>query len=144
VNTAVLAKYLFIAGTLPFILLGTMHWVYTFMDMKRPRKFAPRDDVARLAMQATTMNISNGTTVWKAWMGFHHSHSIGAIFFGLIFLILALQDFGALVDNTVLMRLATVVPLIYLWVSRRFWFLIPTLGIGVSAACMIAAFLLTL
>ncbi len=143
-NTAVLAKYLFIAGTIPFIVLGAIHWIYTFMDMKSPRKFAPRDAATLTAMQNTSMRLTDKTTMWKAWMGFHHSHSIGAIVFGLIFLILAVQDFGALVSNTILMRLATVVPLIYLWVGVRFWFRIPTTGIAMSAVCMIAAFLLTL
>ncbi len=112
--------------------------------MKEPGKFAPRDDVVRIGMQATTMRLTNRTTLWKGYMGFHHSHSIGAIFFGLIFLILAVQNFGALVDNLILMRLATVVPLIYLWVSVRFWFRTPTIGIGIGAACFIASFLLTL
>ncbi|MBL8631192.1 MAG: hypothetical protein JNM81_16280 [Rhodospirillaceae bacterium] len=141
---ALVAKYLFIAGTIPFILLGTLHWLFTFLDMKKPTRFAPRDDVVRIGMQATTMRLTNRTSMWKAWMGFHHSHSIGAIFFGLIFLILAVQDFGALVNNTVLMRLATVVPLIYLWVAVRFWFRTPIIGIAISAACFIASFLLTL
>ncbi len=142
--TALLAKYLFIAGTIPFILLGTIHWIYTFMDMKKPNKFAPRDNAVLTGMQATSLRLTNRTTLWKAYMGFHHSHSIGAIFFGLIFLILALQDFGALVENLVLMRLATVVPLIYLWVGVRFWFRTPIIGIAIGAACFIASFLLTL
>ncbi|MBL8645581.1 MAG: hypothetical protein JNK21_16735 [Rhodospirillaceae bacterium] len=143
-NTALLAKGLFIAGTVPFILLGTLHWIYTFMDMKTPRKLAPRDDAVRIGMQATTLRLTDQTTMWKAWLGFNHSHSIGAITFGLIFLILAVQDFGALVENTMLMRVATVVPLIYVWVGKRFWFSIPLAGVSISAACFVAAFLLTL
>jgi fucose 4-O-acetylase-like acetyltransferase len=134
-----LAKIFFIAGTIPFITLGFMHWLYTFMDMSTPRKLAPRDDAVRLAMDATTLKLTARTTMWKAWMGFNHSHSLGAIVFGLVFLILALQDFTALSKNMPLMTIAVVVPLIYLWVGLRFWFRTPIIGISVSAVCMLLA-----
>jgi len=143
-NTLALAKGFFIAGTIPFVLLGLLHWLYTFMEMRKTGgKFSPRDDVVRIGMQATTMNITNRTTLWKAWIGFHHSHSIGAVFFGLIYLILALQDFAGLAANTTLMRLAAVVPLIYLWVGFRFWFRTPIIGIAIGATCILIAFALT-
>ena len=82
-----LAKFFFIAGTIPFIVLGLVHWLYTFMDMSTPRKLTPRDDAVRLAMEATTPKLTARTTMWKAWMGFNHSYSLGAIVFGLVFLI---------------------------------------------------------
>ena len=90
-----LAKFFFIAGTIPFIVLGLVHWLYTFMDMSTPRKLTPRDDAVRLAMEATTPKLTARTTMWKAWMGFNHSYSLGAIVFGLVFLILALQNFAS-------------------------------------------------
>lgn len=137
-----LAKIFFIAGTVPFIVLGALHWLYTFMDMRKARKLTPRDDVVRIAMEVTPLKLTPRTTMWKAWMGFNHSHSIGAVFFGLIYLILAVQDFPALAANTTLMRLATVVPLIYLWVGVRFWFRTPIIGIAIGAVCFLAAFAL--
>ena len=139
-----LAKIFFIAGTVPFIVLGLVHWLYTFMDMSRPRKLTPRDDAVRIAMEGTTPRLTPHTTMWKAWLGFNHSHSLGAVFFGLIYLILALQDFTALAANTVLMILAAAVPLIYLWIGFRFWFRIPITGIAMSAVCMMIAVALTL
>lgn len=137
-----LAKILFIAGTLPFLVLGLIHWLYTFMDMRAPRKLSPRDDAVRTAMEGTTLRLTRQTTMWKAWIGFNHSHSIGAVTFGGVFLILALQDFASLAANTALMRVATVVPLIYLWVAMRFWFVIPRIGVGIGATCFLAAFAL--
>ena len=138
-----LARGIFIAGTVPFIALGIAHWSYTFMDMRQPRKLTPRDDSVRVAMQATSPRITNATTMWQAWLGFNHSHSLGAIFFGLIYLILTLQDFTALAANTPLMVLSVAVPLIYLWIGTRFWFRTPIVGIAIGAACMLAAFVLT-
>ncbi len=138
-----LAKFFFIAGTIPFIVLGLVHWLYTFMDMSTPRKLTPRDDAVRLAMEATTPKLTARTTMWKAWMGFNHSYSLGAIVFGLVFLILALQNFAALAANMPLMTIAVVVPLIYLWFGIRFWFRTPIIGIAMSMACFRAALALS-
>ena len=138
-----LAKFFFIAGTIPFIVLGLVHWLYTFMDMSTPRKLTPRDDAVRLAMEATTPKLTARTTMWKAWMGFNHSYSLGAIVFGLVFLILALQNFAALAANMPLMTIAVVVPLIYLWFGIRFWFRTPIIGIAMSMTCFRAALALS-
>ena len=138
-----LAKFFFIAGTIPFIVLGLVHWLYTYMDMSTPRKLTPRDDAVRLAMEATTPKLTARTTMWKAWMGFNHSYSLGAIVFGLVFLILALQNFAALAANMPLMTIAVVVPLIYLWFGIRFWFRTPIIGIAMSMTCFRAALALS-
>lgn len=135
-----LSKILFISGTAPFIVLGLIHWIYTFMLMRKPGKLSPRDDSARVAMQNTHLRITNQNTMWNAWIGFNHSHSIGAVFFGLIYLVMALQDFNALAANTILIRIAVIVPLIYLWVAIRFWFRIPMIGIAAGAACLLTSF----
>jgi hypothetical protein len=41
-------------------------------------------------MSATAPVISRETTMWKAWIGFNASHSLGAILFGLVYGYLAL------------------------------------------------------
>ena len=44
------SKSLFIAGSMPFILLGAIHILYTLIDIRTPRKLAPFKDEVRLAM----------------------------------------------------------------------------------------------
>ena len=61
--------------------LGIAHLVYTF----RGPKLAPRDPALTEAMKADSPGISDETTMWKAWVGFNASHSMGAILFGLVF-----------------------------------------------------------
>ena len=63
--------------------------------------------------------------------------------FGLVFLILALQNFAALAANMPLMTIAVVVPLIYLWFGIRFWFRTPIIGIAMSMTCFRAALALS-
>ncbi len=109
------------------------------MDMARPRKLTPRDDAVRIAMEGTSLRLTTRTTMWNAWIGFNHSHSLGAVVFGLVFLILAAQDFAALAHNMPLMGIAVIVPLIYLWFGIRFWFRTPIIGIAIGEGCMLVA-----
>jgi hypothetical protein len=58
--------------------LGCVHLAYTFFT----HKFSPREAQLEIAMKQVAPRISSETTVWKASMGFHVSHSMGAILFG--------------------------------------------------------------
>jgi hypothetical protein len=78
------AKYLFILGTVPFILLGAIHILYSIRDAWSPRKLTPYDDSVRVSMQQSTLMLTRQTTMWRAWLGFNISHGIGVLFFGLV------------------------------------------------------------
>ena len=60
------------------LVLGILHLVYTFFGPK----LRPRDAELQSAMQAVSPVITTETTMWKAWVGFNASHSLGAILFG--------------------------------------------------------------
>ena len=85
---------LIVAGALIFGLLGTVHLAYTlFTGM-----FSPRDATTEAAMKLTHPRLTRRTTLWKAWVGFNASHSLGLITFGLVYGYLALahpQEHGA-------------------------------------------------
>ena len=136
------AKYLFILGTLPFILLGAVHIVYSLMDVRRPRKLTPYDDSVRLAMQASTLVLTRQTTMWRAWLGFNLSHGIGVLFFGLVYLVLALNDFSLLSKVWPLPVLAVVVSASYWLLSIKYWFHIPAIGSGTGTICFITSLVL--
>lgn len=137
------AKYLFILGTLPFILLGAVHIAYILMDIQTPRKLTPYDDSVRLAMQGSSLALTRQTTMWRAWLGFNLSHGIGVLFFGLIYLILAFSDSSLLAKVWPLPVLAVAISVSYLLLSIKYWFHIPAIGSGVGAACFIVALVLT-
>ena len=79
--------------------LGVMHLWFTF----RGNKLAPRDDVLQARMREISPVISRQTTMWKAWVGFNASHSMGAILFGLVYGYLALMQ-GALLFQSVFLQ----------------------------------------
>jgi hypothetical protein len=131
-------------GTLPFILLGAIHIIYTLIDIKTPRKLVPFDDKVRILMQKSTPKLTRQTTMWRAWVGFNISHGIGVLFFGLIYFVIAVLDSSILVRITPLLYLATVVALCYLILSIKYWFHIPAIGSGIGFACFVVALFLTM
>ena len=61
--------------------LGVLHLIYTFHGPK----LTPRDPDLQARMAEVHPVITRQTTMWRAWVGFNASHSMGAILFGLIY-----------------------------------------------------------
>jgi hypothetical protein len=133
------AKYLFILGTVPFILLGAIHILYSVRDTWSPKTLTPYDDSVRVSMQRSSLALTRQTTMWRAWLGFNISHGIGVLFFGLIYLTLAISDFALITRITLLQYFALIVSVSYLVLSVKFWFHIPTIGSGIGAACFLVS-----
>lgn len=138
-----LGKILFIVGMAPFVILGTLHNVYTLKDRDRPFKITPAEPEVRAAMEGSRLRIHPSANTWRAWIGFNFSHGLGAIVFGLVFIVLALEDYPRLTASKPLMAIAAVVPLIYLRLAMRYWFIIPLVGIALGAACIAGAYVLS-
>jgi len=132
-------KYLWIAGSLPFIVLGTIHLLYTFFT----NKLSARNIVLEEEMKNTFLVITKETSMWKAWVGFNASHSSGAIYIGLINLLLAVRYFN-IVANPAFLLLNIITALFYLWLAKKYWFSIPFKGILISACCFITAAIMVL
>ncbi|MEI9945555.1 MAG: hypothetical protein WDN26_15220 [Chitinophagaceae bacterium] len=127
-------KYLWIAGSLPFIILGTIHLAYTFFT----NKFSSRNKSLDEEMKKSSPVLTKATTMWKAWIGFNASHSSGAIYIGLINLMLAIQFFPIL-QNSIFLFINITTVIFYLWLAKKFWFSIPFTGILISTCCYISA-----
>src|SRR6266852_4217855 len=68
--------------------LGVVHLVYTFWG----QKLTPRDPALQISMSQIAPVITKETTMWRCWVGFNASHSMGLILFGLVFGFLALAQ----------------------------------------------------
>src|SRR5438309_371757 len=80
------AKVLMVLSASIIFTLGVVHLVYTFSGPK----LTPRDPALQISMSQISPVITKETTMWRAWVGFNASHSMGAILFGLVFGFLAL------------------------------------------------------
>ena len=129
------AKTLWFTGSAIFLVLGTLHLFYTFFS----DKFKARNTAVVTAMKNTTPVLTNETTMWNAWIGFNASHSAGAIFIGLVNIILVVQYFHILQNSLVLLLLNITTATFYCWLGRKYWFRIPYTGILIATVCFVAA-----
>jgi len=130
-----MAQALLTIGAGIFLILGSIHLIYTF----RSNHFAARDPVVTNAMKKTSPVLTKETTIWKAWVGFNASHSLGAIFFALIYIPLALFHLELLESSNWFAWLPVAAGISYLGLAKNYWFRIPLIGIMVATICFIVA-----
>jgi hypothetical protein len=137
-----MTEILFIIGGSVFCILGLFHAVYTFLDIKRPRRLVPDDPMVIQTMSNSNVRISQGgTTMWRAWVGFNFSHSLGAVMFGVCCVLLGLSL--KLFDLPATILLAPVaISVIYLWLAIQYWFRIPAFGIAICTICFALGWLM--
>lgn len=138
-------KLLFLAGAVPFLLLGILHIVYTLLDEKRPRRIVPRDRELLERMRASPLVLTRETTVWRAWIGFNLSHGLGVVVFAGALIYGAALHFEAVRSAAPeLLVAAPVIASLYFLMSLRYWFRVPAIGTGIGAALLLAGAVLAL
>ena len=135
----IIAKLLWLTGSLIFTVLGTTHMLYTFFT----DKFSSRNKKVIDEMKSSSPNLTAETTMWKAWTGFNASHSSGAIFIGVVNFYLALQHFDLIQTDAFFFALNLVTTGFYLWLAKKYWFQIPFIGILLTLFCFFISYVLT-
>ena len=110
------------------LLLGSLHLLYTFHG----NKLYPRDTHLERQMDLVSPVLTRHTTMWLAWIGFNASHSLGAIFFGLVYGYLALFEPAFLFGSIFFLALGLAMLLAYTLLAMKYWFRIPLAGVLVS------------
>jgi len=128
------AKILMVFSASIILTLGVIHLVYTFWGPK----LTPREPALQVSMSQTSPVIARETTMWRCWVGFNVSHSMGLILFGLVFGFLAVAHSQLLFQSTFLLvvGLAMLAGLVAL--CRIYFFSVPFAAVSVSMACYIA------
>jgi len=133
-----MAKIFILIASSIFLILGITHLVYTFFT----NKFLTRDGETNKRMNSTSPILTKETTVWKAWIGFNASHSVGAMFMGLINIMLVCQHFEVYQNSFNILLLDICIGIFYLFLAKKYWFKIPLLGILIATSCFTVAILL--
>jgi hypothetical protein len=110
------------------LILGAIHLVYTFAS----NKFFPRDPSVAEQMKRISPVISKQTTMWRAWIGFNASHSLGAMLFGVLYGYLSVFQFQMLLQARFLLFVGAIFLASILVLAKRYWFSIPFAGIASS------------
>ncbi len=133
-----LKQILPIIGASIFVLLGIAHLYYTFLT----NKFNASDGAVTEGMKNTQPLLTRQTTIWNAWIGFNGSHSLGAIFFGIINIILYTQLYNFTSTSVYIQGLNVAMCLCYLFLAFKYWFKTPLAGIAVATVCFILGWVL--
>jgi len=134
----VLTKYLYIAGCIPFLVLGLLHTAYTIADTYNPRKLIPYKSGVMGLMKESTLALTKETDMWRAWVGFNISHGVGILFFSATFLYFATFHVAFLKSSLFLLLAAPAISLTYLILSIKYWFRIPTAGSAIGLLFFVA------
>jgi hypothetical protein len=119
--------------------LGVVHLVYTFWGPK----LTPRDPALQISMSQISLAITRETTMWRAWVGFNASHSMGAMLFGLVFGFLALAHGQLLFQSPFLLLVGLAMLGGFVVLGKVYWFSAPFTGINISLACYVASIVLS-
>lgn len=138
-ETILAAKIVMVLSASIVFLLGVTHLVYTFWGPN----LTPRDSALQISMSQISPVITSETTMWRAWMGFNATHSMGLILFGLIFGFLALGHGQLLFQSPFLLGVGLAMLGGLAVLCRVYFFSAPFAGICISLACYIAGIALS-
>jgi hypothetical protein len=134
-----LSRYLFLAGAMPFLILGVAHAIATPLAVERVRGLSPRDPAVRSAMQQDFLTLTRRTNVWLAWVGFNLSHSLGAVLFGAVVVLIGRNQMSFETQACLFLPLAVIVTSAYLVLAIRYWFRTPIIGVALSGSCFVTS-----
>ncbi|MFT5677249.1 MAG: hypothetical protein ACI808_003201 [Paraglaciecola sp.] len=126
-------------GCLIFILLGSIHWrsvLYT-------NKFEPEDNAILDMMKNNNSKITDQTSIWNGLTGFHISHSLGLIIFGVLYITLAIDNPDYLFSSIILKTYLLVLPVIYILLAQKYWFSLPRNGFIIGFVLIILSVVLS-
>jgi len=123
-------------------LLGTLHAVYTLRDFRSPYYFAPRDRGLVKILETAGMGITKEQeNFWRAYLGFHLSHSLGILIFAATYFILTFIN-PELIFHPALSIILIGTSFLYALLSRIFWFSKPFIGASLAAILFVVGLVL--
>jgi hypothetical protein len=133
------AKILMVLSACITFALGVVHLVYTFWG----QKLMPRDPALQISMSQISPIITKETTMWRCWVGFNASHSMGLILFGLVFGFLALAHGQLLFRSPFLLAVGLAMLGGFVVLAKFYFFSVPLTGVSISLACYVASIALS-
>lgn len=137
-----LSRYLFLAGALPYVLLGAAHAFATPRRLDQARGLSPSDPQLAKLMSLTHIRLTRRTDMWLAWVGFNYSHSLGLIVLGGLVLLVGRSEDSFVAGASVFVPFALVASAVYLFLAINYWFRTPILGCSLSCVLFLSSWLL--
>ncbi len=132
-----LSRYLFLAGALPFVVLGLAHALATPLAAGDRKGLSPSDPALAEAMTRGRVLLTGRTDLWRCWVGFNLSHSLGAVAFGAFVAAAGRSADSFAAQAAVCGPLAVLVSGAFLAIGLRYWFRTPIAGCAIACACFV-------
>lgn len=116
--------------------LGLLHLRGTFFS----NMFATRNPELQQEMKVSYPMISKDMSMWNAWISFNATHSVAAIFIGVINFYLALKHFNFILGDHFFFLLTIAAMSFIVWLSIKYWFSTIRIGVIVVLTCYLAAY----
>jgi hypothetical protein len=94
-------------------------------------------------MSQTSPVITTETTMWRCWIGFNATHSMGLILFGLVFGFLALAHGQLLFRSPFLLAVGLAMLGGYVALCKVSFFSAPLTGVSIALACYLTSIVLS-
>src|SRR6266849_7591913 len=133
------ARILMVFSASIVLTLGVLHFVSTFWGPS----LTPRDPTLQISMSQSSPIMTNETTMWRCWVGFNASHSLGLILFGMVFGFLALAHGQLLFQSTFLLVVGLAMLGGFVVLCKVYFFNMPLTGISISLVCYVASIALS-
>ena len=122
------------SAAIPFA-IGALHFVYTFAGPK----LTPRDPALQASMREVSPVITRETTMWRCWIGFNATHSMGLMLFGLIYGFLAVAHGDLLFDSMYLLALGLLTLGGFVALAKAYFFSIPFTCLSIASVCYVVS-----
>jgi hypothetical protein len=139
-----LSRYLFLAGAAPFVVLGLLHARATPLSTTDRKGLSPADPALAEAMARGRVLLTRRIDVWRGWVGFNLSHSLGAVAFGAFVLAVGRSAPSFAAQAAVCGPLAVAVSGAFLAIGVRCWFRTPIAGCAIAFACFALSWIVRL
>ena len=136
-----LSRYLYLAGALPFFVLGLAHVAATPRAPGDVKGLSPSDPQLAEAMTRSGLRLTRRTDMWRAWVGFNLSHGLGVVVFALFVFVTGRSPAVFDTEAVIGIPVAFAVSAIYVWLARRYWFRTPFIGCLLAAALFLASWI---
>jgi len=133
------AKILMVLSASIVFTLGVVHLGYTFWGPM----LTPRDPTLQISMSQIAPVITKETTMWRCWVGFNASHSMGLLLFGLVFGFLTLAHDQLLFRSPFLLVVGLAMLGGIVVLCKLYFFSAPLRDISISLACYVASIALS-
>lgn len=132
------AQYVWLAGSVIIALLGLLHLRGTFFG----NLFDTRKSELKEEMKVSYPVITKDMSMWNAWISFNATHSVAAIFIGVVNFYLALRHFEFLQQDHFVFLFSIATMSFIVWLSIRYWFNTIRIGVALVLLCYVAAYVL--